>query len=113
MPIDTRSPLFQPLSGVACPKVMIEYDGVPVQVIAGISVAAALLEAGVREFRRSIVGNMPRAPYCMMGVCFECFVEIDGVPNRQSCMTPVRAGMCIRRQDGAPDHSGDGDGDRA
>ena len=37
----------------------------------------------------------------MMGVCFDCLAEIDGVPNRQSCMVPVRPGMRIRRQRGA------------
>lgn len=37
----------------------------------------------------------------MMGVCFECLVEIDGIPNRQACMIPVREGMVVRRQKGA------------
>lgn len=71
------------------------------RVAEGISVAAALLTQGARDFRSSIVGNVSRAPYCMMGVCFECLVEIDGVPARQSCMVPVRDGMHIRRQLGA------------
>ena len=34
----------------------------------------------------------------MMGVCFDCLAEIDGVANRQSCMIEVRPGMRIRRQ---------------
>ena len=38
----------------------------------------------------------PRGPFCMMGVCFDCLVEIDGVPNVQGCMTPVREGMQVR-----------------
>ena len=42
-----------------------------------------------------------RAPYCMMGVCFDCLAEIDGIPNRQSCMVAARPGMHIRRQRGA------------
>ena len=37
----------------------------------------------------------------MMGVCFDCLMEIDGVPNQQACMVPVAEGMAIRRQDGA------------
>jgi len=81
--------------------VMITFDGVPMSVPAGITVAAALLVGGVRDFRLSIVGEVPRAPYCMMGVCFECLIEIDGVPARQSCMIPVRDGMAVRRQIGA------------
>jgi predicted molibdopterin-dependent oxidoreductase YjgC len=39
----------------------------------------------------------------MMGACFECLVEIDGVPSRQSCMVEVKAGMRVRSQEGARD----------
>ena len=42
--------------------------------------------------------GVPRAPWCMMGVCFECLVEIDGAAGRQACMIEVRDGMRIRRQ---------------
>jgi D-hydroxyproline dehydrogenase subunit gamma len=35
-----------------------------------------------------------------MGVCFDCLAEIDGEPNRQSCMVMVAPGMTIRRQHG-------------
>jgi predicted molibdopterin-dependent oxidoreductase YjgC len=34
----------------------------------------------------------------MMGVCFECLVEIDGQTNQQGCLVRVRDGMRIRRQ---------------
>ncbi|WP_348271290.1 (2Fe-2S)-binding protein [Aminobacter sp. DSM 101952] len=81
----------------------ITFEGRPIRVPQGTSVAAALLAGGVREFRSSIVGAVARAPYCMMGVCFECLVEIDGIPARQSCLVPVRDGMRIRRQNGAPE----------
>jgi predicted molibdopterin-dependent oxidoreductase YjgC len=81
--------------------VTIIFEGSPLKVPAGISVAAALLVGGAQEFRSSVVGAVPRAPYCMMGVCFECLVEIDGVPARQSCLVPVREGMSIKRQIGA------------
>lgn len=37
----------------------------------------------------------------MMGVCFDCLAEIDGVPNRQACMIEAHTGMRIRRQIGA------------
>ena len=92
--------LFQ-ISGASQSKnVSIEFEGASLEVPAGISVAAALLSAGVVKFRTSIVGEAPRAPFCMMGVCFECLLEIDGVPSRQSCMIGVRDGMIIKRQAG-------------
>ena len=98
MPTDT---LFRP--GASQATVTIEFDGHRCKVPAEISVAAALLLDGVRTFRTTPVGAKPRAPYCMMGVCFDCLVEIDGVPSRQSCMTRVREGMVIRTQSGASD----------
>ncbi|MDX2315947.1 MAG: (2Fe-2S)-binding protein [Gammaproteobacteria bacterium] len=65
------------------------------------TVAAALLATGQWQFRTTPVSEAPRGPFCMMGVCFECLVEIDGVANRQACMTEVRDGMRINRQSGA------------
>jgi D-hydroxyproline dehydrogenase subunit gamma len=62
----------------------------------GDTVAAALLSAGLLRLRGSAISNGPRAPYCLMGVCFECLVEIDGVPERQACLVPVREGMHVR-----------------
>ncbi len=67
----------------------------------GDTVAAALLAGGVASFRDTPVTGTPRAAYCMMGVCFDCLVEIDGVPNRQACLVPVADGMRVRRQSGA------------
>ncbi len=82
--------------------ITIEVDGEPVAAAPGDSVAAAMLASGVAEFRRAPVDGGPRGPWCAMGVCFECLVEIDGEPNRQACMTPVREGLCVaRRTDGA------------
>ena len=76
-------------------------DGVPVAVPEDFTVAAALLMIEQRRpWRRSAVSGAPRAPYCLMGVCFECVAEIDGQPNRQSCMVTVQPGMTIRRQHG-------------
>jgi len=65
---------------------------------AGASAAAAVLAAGFDSIRKTPVEGRERAPYCMMGVCFDCLAEIDGVANRQSCMIEVRPGMQINRQ---------------
>lgn len=85
----------------ASSSVEIVLDGQPVTVEAGQPLAAALMNEGLSVFRRTPVTGAPRAPYCMMGGCFECLVEIDGVPNQQSCMVEVREGMRVRVQDGA------------
>ncbi len=81
--------------------VTIALDGEPLTARAGDTVAAAMLAAGVGHTRTTPVGDAPRLPYCMMGVCFDCLMEIDGVPNRQACLVRVRDGMTVRRQQGA------------
>ncbi|WP_454741920.1 (2Fe-2S)-binding protein [Cupriavidus necator] len=97
--------LFQriapPAGSAGAATVTIEFNGAPLRVPAQCSVAAALLASGVTRFRNSPVSGAPRAPYCMMGVCFECLMEINGEPSRQSCLVTVREGMRVRTQDGA------------
>ena len=66
----------------------------------GRNLAAALLAANAGHTRTTPVSGAKRAPFCMMGTCFECLVEIDGLPNQQACMIRVREGMRVRRQDG-------------
>jgi len=102
MPIDTHSqndPLFS-CDDTGPDVVTVYFEDLPIPASAGSSVAAALLVYGVVVFRSTPVSAAPRAPYCMMGVCFECLVEIDGVPNCQACLTAVREGMQVRRQQG-------------
>jgi len=58
----------------------------------GTSVAAAILNAGVKGFRTSVTGES-RGPVCGMGVCFECRVTIDGVGHQRSCNIIAADGM--------------------
>ena len=74
--------------------VSIIVNGRTLNVPGSISVAAAILTAGVMCFRRSVSGQ-PRGPLCGMGICFECRATIDGVPQRRTCQTTVRNGMEI------------------
>ena len=75
--------------------IAIEVNGKRLDARAGDTVAAALLAAGFVHTRQTPVSGAPRAPYCMMGVCFECLVTIDDVANLQACTVIVRQGMRI------------------
>lgn len=75
-------------------------DGVATPARDGDSVAAALLAADHAACRTSAVSGAPRGPYCLMGVCFDCLVMVDGAANRQGCMTLVRDGMRVETQRG-------------
>jgi len=78
--------------------VRVTIDGSPVD--AGDSVAAVMLALGLPCCRTTPVSGQPRAPYCMMGACFDCLVTVDGIGNRQGCLIEVREGMRIEAQHG-------------
>jgi D-hydroxyproline dehydrogenase subunit gamma len=84
----------------AAPVAGVTLDGRPIEARAGESVAAAILACGAELCRTTPVSGAPRAPYCMMGACFDCLVTIDGVGNRQACLVVVREGMAIETQRG-------------
>ena len=72
----------------------IEVNGQTIPAYIGQTVAAALIAAGIKIFRYTQNG-VPRGLYCGMGVCFECRVSIDDIPDQRSCMIPVQPGMQI------------------
>ena len=76
------------------PHLNIRIDQKEVRVPAGISVAAALLTHGLKTLRWSAEGD-PRGLFCGMGVCYECLVTIDGLPDQRACMTLVKEDMHI------------------
>lgn len=83
------------------PTVVIQVEGKEVQARAGQTLATALLAAGIVPFRKTAVSGEGRAPLCLMGVCFDCVVEVDGAQNVQSCMVEVREGMQVKLPSGA------------
>jgi predicted molibdopterin-dependent oxidoreductase YjgC len=97
--------MFKPIDLPAAqqPKaVTIRVEGRAVAAREGQTLATVLLGAGVVPFRRTSVSGAPRAPLCLMGVCFDCLVDVDGMQNVQSCLVEVRDGMQVRLPSGAP-----------
>ena len=92
--------MFKRLSASDRKTVTVNIEGEDVRVPVGESVAAAALVHNLVFTRTTPISGSPRAPLCMMGVCFECLMEIDGLPNRQACQVQVAEGMKIRRQHG-------------
>jgi predicted molibdopterin-dependent oxidoreductase YjgC len=87
--------MFERIEGSGA-LVSVNFDGEELRLGEGENLAAGLLAAGIGVFRRTPVSGAPRAPYCMMGACFECLVEVDGV-SVQACMVTVRPGLVVRR----------------
>jgi hypothetical protein len=82
-------------TSVAAPeRFAIEVDGEALPAKSGQTVAAVLLAAGRLVWNRSTSGA-PRGIFCGMGVCYDCVVTIDGVPDRRACVTPAAPGMHV------------------
>ena len=75
--------------------VTLNVNDVPISVPTGSMVAAAVLQAGVTTFRRSVTGEA-RGPLCGMGICFECRATVNGVAHVRSCQTLCENGMDVR-----------------
>jgi thioredoxin reductase len=63
----------------------------------GQSLAAALTEAGIFAFRHTPKGE-ERGLFCGMGVCQDCLLTVDGIPNRRACMTKATDGQNVKQQ---------------
>lgn len=90
--------MYKRFDGSKAKGVTLTIEGKRITAPAGSSVAAAMLTAGFDHVRTTPVSGARRAPFCMMGTCFDCLVEIDGAPNRQACQTTVRQGMRVKLQ---------------
>ncbi len=88
--------MFDPLEPGTEASVRFTFDGQSIACTPDHTVASALLAAGVNIFRATPVSGAPRAPFCMMGACYDCLVSIEGA-TVQACMTPVRDGLVVAR----------------
>lgn len=82
------------------------YAGRPVTALAGETIGAALLAAGIRTLRHHEVSGRPRGMYCAIGHCYECRVTVNGVPGVRACLTPVAPGMVVEPGTGGEDTHG-------
>jgi predicted molibdopterin-dependent oxidoreductase YjgC len=92
--------MFRKLTDPGATALTLTIDGRPMRAEAGESVAAVLLRQETGATRTTPVNESPRAPYCMMGVCFDCLAIVDGVGSTQTCLVTVREGMRVERQYG-------------
>jgi sarcosine oxidase subunit alpha len=77
-------------------KVFINVNGKKISAYEGETLLAVLIASGVRILKKSAILQEPRGGLCGMGVCYDCLVTVDGVPNIRSCMTYVKNGMEIK-----------------
>jgi D-hydroxyproline dehydrogenase subunit gamma len=69
-------------------------DGSPVEAWQGESVLVAVLAHGT-SLRQLEFGGEPRAGFCLMGACQDCWVWIGDGDRARACTTRVADGMRI------------------
>lgn len=74
-------------------QVTVIVNGKEITAYEGETLLAALLASGIKTMKKSAVYHEPRGALCGMGVCFECAVTVNGVPNTRACMTEVENKM--------------------
>lgn len=93
-----KHPILEELTDLK--MVTLYFNGEPIEAVEGEPVAAALLNAGIKVFRTTAKRHEPRSVFCAIGRCTDCMMIVDGVPNTRTCVTPVRDGMRVERQEG-------------
>ena len=78
-------------------SISIAVNGSNIQAYEGETVHAALTASGILNLRTTRDGEA-RGVFCGMGICYDCLVTIDNVPNQRACMTIVRDKMEISIQ---------------
>jgi predicted molibdopterin-dependent oxidoreductase YjgC len=76
--------------------VTIEVDGNPIKAFEGEPIAAALWAAGIKTFRTTEKRKEQRGPFCAIGLCTDCLVNVNGIPNVRACITPIEKDMDIK-----------------
>lgn len=94
--------MFKPMRDITPSKMVALYvDDQLIRASEDETLAIALMQAGISPIRHTPVSGAPRAPLCLMGVCFDCLVQVDGRANVQACMVKVSSGMRVVLQHGA------------
>jgi predicted molibdopterin-dependent oxidoreductase YjgC len=70
-------------------------DGENVTALRGDTVLIAVLTRADR-LRRSEFSGAPRAGFCLIGACQDCWVQTDDGRRIRACTTAIEAGMRVR-----------------
>lgn len=89
-------PILGPLA--EAPECTIIVDAKPLSARVGEPLLAALLAHGIDVVRRTEKRGEPRGLFCGIGLCTDCMVTVNGLPNTRSCITLVEPGMVVSTQ---------------
>jgi len=89
-----ESTQFQRIAERDRPRLRIVIDGRLCEALAGDTLLTALLTNG-RRLRSSEFGDGPRAGFCLMGACQDCWVALEDGTRLRACTSFVADGMRI------------------
>ena len=76
----------------------IEFEGRTYRGVLGQSIAGILLANDVLDWRTTSGRESARGLFCGIGVCFDCVVTVDGIPDVRACQRRARGGERVERQ---------------
>ncbi len=86
---------FVRLSETERPEITIHVDGAPVTALVGDTILTALLLDG-RQVRDFEFGDGARAGFCLMGVCQDCWVQLEAGGSMRACTNYVYEGLRLK-----------------
>jgi len=90
-------PILKRLTETARAPVAFMLDGAPAQALMGDTVLTAVL-THIDRVRRSEFGGGPRAGFCMMGACQDCWMLLEDGGRVRACTTFIEPGMRLLSQ---------------
>lgn len=95
-----------PMRPLSASPVTITVDGEAVTGVTGQSIAGVVLANDVLRLRDTATGAS-RSVFCGIGVCFDCLVTVNGVPDVRACQRIARPGDDVRTTAERPDDRAD------
>jgi predicted molibdopterin-dependent oxidoreductase YjgC len=94
MSLGTARPLLRRVAETQRAAVAFTLDGRAVQALEGDTVLTAVLTQGA-QLRRNEFSHEPRAGFCMMGACQDCWIATADGARLRACSTFVAPGMVL------------------
>jgi len=94
MSVGAARPLLHRVAETQRAPVPFTLDGRPVQALEGDTVLTAVLTQGA-QLRRNEFSGEPRAGFCMMGACQDCWIATADGARLRACSTFIAPGMAL------------------
>ena len=95
MPFQKNVLMFRKIKKQEEKKISFYFENEKINAYEGETIASALLRSGIVSFRKDL-DKKPRGPFCMMGTCFECLVNVDNFESQQACQFLVKQNISVK-----------------